>query len=127
MSKNGPRTGLNALKARVKVRGLSAIDLRTLAARALVQWREALIRDLGGADSISTQRMTLIELATRTRLFIDHVDAFLLEQSSLVNKSKRAIYPIVAQRQQLVDSLARLLSQLGLDRQAKPVEDLETY
>ncbi len=44
-----PRTGLNALKARVKVRGLAAIDKRTAAARALLDWRRELLVDLRGA------------------------------------------------------------------------------
>jgi hypothetical protein len=41
------RTGLNALKAQVKVRGLQAIDRRTSAARALLGWRKDLLDDLG--------------------------------------------------------------------------------
>ena len=50
---NRPRTGLNALKARVKVRGLAAIDRRTTAARALLDWRQELVADLGGEAKVS--------------------------------------------------------------------------
>src|SRR5688572_3139349 len=47
------RTGLNALKARVKVRGLVAIDRRTAAARDLIAWRNELVRHLGGGVEVT--------------------------------------------------------------------------
>jgi len=37
------------------------------------------------------------------------------------------ILPVVLQRQQLANALARYLGQLGLKRRAKPVADLQTY
>jgi hypothetical protein len=113
------RHGLTALKARVAIRGLSAIDARTIAARSLMEWRSDLIRDLGGEESISAQRMTLVEMATRTRLFLDHLDSYLLAQPSLVNRRSKRIVAALRERQQLADGLARVLGQLGLDRIAK--------
>jgi hypothetical protein len=113
------RHGLNALKVAVKVRGLSAIDMRTAAAQSLVEWRNELLADLGGAPAVSAQRMAVVDMAVRTRLYIDHVDAFLLGQTSLVNRRSKSIVPILRERTQLVDSLARLLGQLGLDRVEK--------
>ena len=62
------RHGLNVLKARVKVRGLQAIDRRTAAAQALLAWQKQLIADLGGEKVISAQQRALVELATRTKL-----------------------------------------------------------
>jgi hypothetical protein len=85
------RHGLNALKARVKVRGLTGIDGRTAAAQDLFSWRRQLLTDLGGAENVSAGESALIELVARTRLYIDHVDAFLLEQESLVNKRKKVL------------------------------------
>jgi len=49
-----------------------------------------------------------------------------MEMSSLVTRRGR-LKPIVEQRQRLVDSLARVLGQLGLERRAKTVTDLHTY
>jgi hypothetical protein len=121
------RHGLCVVKARVKVRGLGAIDLRTAAARGLVAWRNDLIAALGGAETISAQRLALIDMTVRTRLFIDHLDAFLVEQPSLVNKRRKSMIPALRERQALVDSLSRLLSQLGLERVAKPVPSLADY
>jgi len=120
------RHGLNAVRNRIAIRGLAIVDRRGAPAKALFAWQNELVRDLGGAD-ISTQKKTLVEMATRTRLYIDHVDAFLLTQPSLINKRKRAIIPILRERQQLVDSLARLLSQLGLEREAKRIPTLEEH
>jgi hypothetical protein len=87
------RHGLNALKARMKVRGLTAIDMRTAAAQALLAWRRELVTDLGGEEAVSAQQRTLIELATRTRLYVDSLDAWIMEQPSLVNaRGASAIY-----------------------------------
>jgi hypothetical protein len=59
--------------------------------------------------------------------YVDSLDAWILERGSLVNARRRAVHPVVRERQQLVDSLARLLSLLGLERrQPKPV-DLTAY
>ena len=121
------RHGLNALKAQVKVRGLQAIDKRTAAAQALIAWRSELLTDLGGEENVSAQRLALVDLATRTRLYVDSLDAWLMEQPSLVNRRKKAVLPVLRERQQLVDSLARILGQLGLERRAKPVPALSEY
>jgi hypothetical protein len=116
-----------ALKVRVKVRGLAAIDMRTSAAQALIAWRNELLRDLGGEESISAQRMALVELSVRTRLFLDHLDSYLLSQSSLINKRRKGIVPVLRERQQLADGLARLLGQLGLNRVPKPIPSLREF
>ena len=121
------RHGLNALKARVMVKGLHAIDKRTAAAQALVAWRRELLADLGGEESVSAQQMALVDMVVRTRLYVDSLDAWLMEQESLVNWKRKSVLPVLRERQQLVDSLARILGQLGLERKAKPVPALSEY
>lgn len=121
------RHGLNTLKARVKCRGLGAIDRRTNAARGLIAWRNELLAALGGSEAVTPQRAALVDMAVRTRLYIDHVDSFLMEQPTLILKRKRAILPVLRERQCLVDSLARLLAQIGLERQPKAVPSLAEY
>jgi hypothetical protein len=101
------RTGLNALKARVKIRGLHAIDQRTAAAQALTTWRAEIIADLGGEAGLSTAKRTLVDLAVRTRLFIDHLDGWLLEQASLVNARRRVVLPVLRDRAQFADARPR--------------------
>ena len=121
------RHGLYALKARVKVRGFHAIDRRTAAARALLAWRAELIVDLGGEDAISTQQHTVVELAATTKLYLDSVDAWIMEHGNLINARKRAVLPVVKDRMQLADALVRYLTALGLQRRTKQVPDLGSY
>jgi hypothetical protein len=123
----GAGHGLRALKSLVNVRGLAGIDKRSQVARALLAWKKELLQDLGGEESISAQRMTLVEMAVRTRMYIDHVDGWLLEQPRLVLTRKKSVLPVLLQRQQMVDSLGRLLKELGLERIPKKVPTLQEY
>jgi len=50
---------------------------------------------------------SIVDLATKTYVLLASVDRFLLEQGSLVNKSKRQLFPVVLQRQTSADALAR--------------------
>jgi hypothetical protein len=121
------RHGLNPIRNRVMVAGLEVVDQRSAAARALGQWRRDLVADLGGEAAITAQQRALVEVVSRTRLFLDHLDAFLLQQRSLVNKKTKTALPVLLQRQALADSLAKHLSLLGLERRSKPVPSLDEY
>jgi hypothetical protein len=121
------RTDMHALKSAVKVKGLWAIDKRSLAAKALFRWKRDLIAQLGGIDEVTPAKMCLVDLATRTRLFIEALDAFLVEQKSLINRSQKSVIPVLLERQQLVDSMGKLLKQIGLQRQHGKVLSLKEY
>lgn len=116
---NARTHGLYSLKRAVNEVGLKAIDGRSAVGRALSQWRADLVHDLGGQDNVSTQQEALIDLAVKSKLLLDSVDAWLLTQPSLVNRRKKALLPVVRERQQLADGLARYLGQLGLERRVK--------
>ena len=94
---------------------------------ALKAWKADLVADLGGAEAVSTQERAIIELAVKTYLMLESVDRFLLSQPSLVNKSRRQLFPAVLQRQQLADALARYMTALVLKRRVKQGPDLKTY
>ena len=119
--------GLNTLKKAVRILGGRAIDKRTAIGRALQDWRHNLLRDLGGLDQTSTQQRQIVDLAVKTKLILDSIDAWLVKQPSLVNNRKRALLPIVLQRQQLADALARYMMHPGLDRRARPVRTPNDY
>lgn len=119
--------GLGGLKRAVTALGNRAIDRRTIIGKALAGWRDELVADLGGDAAISTQQRALVDLAVRTKLMLDSVDAWLLKQPSLVNARKRSLLPVVRERTQLADAVARYLSALGLERRAKPVTPLHEY
>jgi hypothetical protein len=112
------------LKKAVKTLGGRLIDRRTSLGKALDQWRGQLVADLGGPDMISTQEKSLVDLAVRTKLLLDSVDVWLLQQPSLINTRKKKIHPAVLERQQLADALAKYMGQLGLKRRAKPTQTL---
>lgn len=118
------KTGLYAAKTALKEFGDRALDGRTGPAKALAQWRNELIADLGGQVEVSTQELAIIDAAVKTKLLLDSLDAWLLQQSSLINGRKKSVYPVVLQRQQLADALARYMGQLGLKRRAKPTKSL---
>ena len=71
--------------------------------RALAAWRADLARDLG--DDITTAQAALIDLAVRSKLLLDSIDAWLLAQPSVINVRKRALLPVVMERAALVSQL----------------------
>ena len=108
------------------MRGLAVLDRRTNAARALLDWRRDLLADLDGEEFASTQQQALVELAARTKVYVDHLDGILLALPALENRRRRAL-PLLEQRGREADRQARLLGQLGLERRAKPVASLREF
>jgi hypothetical protein len=127
VTKPKTRHGLTTLKSRIAVRGIATVDRRFAASRVLFRWRTELIDALGGSESVTPQQLALVDLAVRAKLYVDHVDAFLLEQESLVSKKKRAVIPIVMQRAQLAAALEKTLMNLGLRRVPKPLESVKEF
>jgi hypothetical protein len=125
--RNYQKHGLTTMKKAVKELGTRAIDRRTSIGKALMEWRNEIIRDLGGEECISASKLALLELAVKTKLLLDSIDGWLFRQPSLVNARKRALFPVVLQRQQLADSLARYMTQLGLEKKAQKIQDLKLY
>jgi hypothetical protein len=89
-SGNARKHGLNTLRTALTTSGSRALDGRSSLSYALKKWRRDLIADLGGDDAISTQQSALVDLAVKSKLLLDSVDAWLLTQDSLINKRKRA-------------------------------------
>ena len=119
--------GAYTLKRAVATLGSRALPSRSTAlGRALHEWRGALVADLGGEDVISTQQLALVDLAVRTKLLVDSVDAYVLAMPSPVNRQRRCLHPVVRERQSLVNQLQSLLRDLGLERRAMPVPDIRT-
>ena len=58
---------------------------------------------------------------------MDSVDAYVLTMPSPVNKKRRQLFAVVVQRQALVAQLQSLLRDLGLERKARDVADLNAY
>jgi hypothetical protein len=120
------RHRLYTLRKAVALLGSRSIDRRTGVGRALSEWRRALIDALGG-EQVSPQQETIIDLAVRSKLILDSIDAWLLQQPSLIRKKYGVLAPIVLQRQSLADGLARYMGQLGLERRAPKAISLAEY
>ena len=99
---------------RVKLAGFRAIDRRTAAAREHLALRRELANALGGEAHLTPQQRKLIDMAARASLLLDHVDAWLFQQRSLVNARAKTLLPILVQRQALADHLIRLLDKLSV-------------
>jgi len=106
------------MKRAIAKLGARAIPGNTKLGYALRIWQRDLIADLGGETNVSVQQRTIVECAATTRLMIGSLDAWITSQPTLMTRNKTLI-PVILQRQQLVDSLTRMLSQLGLERRVK--------
>jgi hypothetical protein len=123
--KHYQRHGVHTLKHAVRTLGSRALPSRSTAlGRALHEWRDALVADLGGDPS--TAQLALIEMAVRTKLLLDGVDAYVLGMESPVNRQRRCLHPVVRERQSLVNQLQSLLRDLGLERRAVEVADIRS-
>jgi hypothetical protein len=87
--------------------------------KALERWRQELIDDLGGDDNISAQQRAIIDLAVKNKLILDSIDRWIFQQPSLIDKRKRALLPVVRERQSLANALAEYMDRLGLQRRHK--------
>src|SRR5205823_11427973 len=94
------RTGLYAARKALQTLGARALPPKSTAlGRALHEWREALLADLGGADLVSTQQLALVDLAVRSKLLVDSADAYVLSMPSPVHRQRRCLHPVVRERQ----------------------------
>jgi hypothetical protein len=125
-NRNARKHGFNPAKAALSEFGQRVIDGRSALGRALADWRQEIVRDLGGAEQLSAQQHTVIDIVVRTKILLDGCDAYIMT-TGIVNKRKRAVHPIVIQRGQLAESLVRHLSMLGLKRKAQEVPSLQEY
>lgn len=103
-----------------------AISGRTSEGRFLADQRGDLIASLGGHENVSTQQAWLADEAAFLRLELAYVRAWLATQSP-INKRKRAAHPILKDYVGLVTALRGVLSDLGLERQAREMPSLDQY
>src|SRR5713226_3860246 len=118
------RHGLNTLRRKVEVHGLDALDARCAGARVLQTWRLELIEALGGEAQLSPQQITLVELVTRLKLFLDHTDSYLLSLPSLINRRHKRMVPALKERMLLSGELRATLVLLGLKKIPKLVSSI---
>jgi hypothetical protein len=121
------RPDMHGIRTAVMIKGCWKIDRRSIGAQQLFRWKRELILAMGGEAEISPQRMCLVDLCVRTRLYVEALDAYLLGTKSLIDKKARATLPILLQRQSMADSLVKTLKILGLNRQHGKILSLKEY
>jgi hypothetical protein len=94
---------------------------------AAAELRAEFIADKGGVEACSRAQLVLIDLAVEAALKHQRVSAYLATLPSLVDKKRRRVWQVVTDSSRLSKRLQSLLSDLGLERQPKPVETLEAY
>jgi hypothetical protein len=114
-----------ATSVKVKLKGFNVLDQRTNAAMFVIDYKRDLIQALGG-DDVTPQQATLADLAARSLAIVNHMDAYLFSQPSLVN-DKGQVLDLVEKRTGAVNSLVRILSTLGLKRVAPRPIDVREY
>ena len=122
--------GLSGLRTKVRARGVEqTIDRRSSGWREMSAFKEALASDLGGRETLSIQETTLVDLAARTFLLLNHVDGYLFGlDSPLVGRGKsKKLAPVVKERGELARHLESIFGRLGLKKREKNVTDLASY
>lgn len=115
---NPPIETKNAADPKVKLRSLADLDGRTLAARTAKALIAELETDMGGADRLSAGERALIHRAALAGAMADDMEAAWLSGRSMD----------VAAYTTLVNVQRRLLTTVGLKRQARDVTpDLDEY
>ena len=71
-------------KLKVFLQGLQVLDGRSPAVRQYAAARRELVEQLGGPDNISAAQRFLIEMTVRGLIYLNHLDAHLLQQKSLI-------------------------------------------
>jgi len=116
--------GLTAMRKSLRTLMTRRLDGRSAVAVAVRRWKDDIRRDLGG--DLTRAQETILEAAAQSWVILSSLDDYLARQPSLVTK-RRQVVPVVLQRMQIADSLARHLERLGLERRTREVADLTTY
>jgi hypothetical protein len=118
---------MTTLQRAVRTLGDRAIDPASPIGRALQAWRSDLLRDLGGAESVTTQQVAVVDVAVRTKLILDSVDTWLLARPTLVHHRTRSLLPVVVQRMRVARGFLQALQLLGLERRGPKTVSLGEY
>ena len=117
--------GTHTLKRAVMHLGSRAIDKRTTVGKHHAAWRGELIGALGGELELTPQKRALVDEVVLTKLMLDSVNAWIVSQPTLIHKKSKSVIAAVKDRNSLVAVLRTLLTDLGLERKARPVQTLQ--
>jgi hypothetical protein len=116
--------GLHTMRRTLTTLTTSRLDGRSKVAVAARMFKADVAADLGG--NLSRAQEVILEDAAQTWVIRSALDDYIMRQGSLVTK-KRALLPVVRERMQVAEHLAKQLERLGLERKPQPIETLEQY
>lgn len=119
VSQNAIKHGAHALLTTLN--GRRSIDGRSRLGQALKRLRDSLVRDLGGSrlDDLSQQEQLLIRRVIAKALFCESIEAWALEQSSIVGEDGTLLPALGQNYLAMANSLRLDLQALGLERKTK--------
>jgi hypothetical protein len=101
---------------------LNTIDRRSQVGCALRKLQEELTAQVGGPEQVTPALAILIEQIAVKAVIVQAVGEHVLRQECPVKDE--ALVAVVMQHDSLQKTLALLLEKIGLERRAKPVQDI---
>jgi hypothetical protein len=126
-TQNARKHGHYGLKVKLTGLTLGTVSQQNGMGRAVVEKGNRIIADRGGRESLSELKLDLIDRYLKTELLIHSIDSWMFQQKSLINRRKRSLYPILAERNRLVETSLKLAQAIGLDREERKVPMLADY
>lgn len=120
-----PPRNQNARKYPLNPAAATKLNRRTRLGRYVVERAAEIFNDLGGKENLSTIKRSKVYQLVRTDIYIDVIDDWAFRNLNWIDKRKRALRPILLERNRLIETSLKLGQALGLDRQPKPVRTLE--
>jgi hypothetical protein len=124
-NQNARKHGLYTVRRRRKEARQLVLDSRTSEFRIVQEERDRLVAALGG--DVSPQQEGIIIHVAQLGLDAAIIRGEMAQMSSLVNRTRRAAYPILHDWLSVVRARADLLTRLGLERKARGVPSLQEY
>jgi hypothetical protein len=121
-NKGGARKGnQNARKYPLNPAAATKLDKRTRLGRHVVERAAEIFVDLGGKENLSALKRSKVYQLVRTDIYIDVIDDWAFRSLNWIDRSKKALRPILLERNRLIETSLKLGQALGLDRIPKPV------
>ena len=76
---------------------------------------------------MSVQELAVVDVTVRTFLFLEHIDHWLLNKPSIINKQKRKLFDIAVQRNVYAAQLLKCLQTLGSEKRGPQGVNLDDY
>src|ERR1051325_3031171 len=112
---NARKHGYHTLKKLFKDGEFPGIADSSKVAAELRAWRDTITQDAGGTETLSELKRSLITRYQIGELLLNGIDDWLLRQKSLIHRRRKSLYPILNERNRLVETSLKLAAAIGFD------------